>query len=527
MQYDKMRSAQNEARKMNNKLIRLIALMLVSLMLLFAVVACDSGSSGGDETSDNGGESGGPSNSGNGDGDETTFEQIGVPDGLNYGNTISILCWSDVQEPEFEVKEVSLDHTLQAIYERNQNTVKKLGLNAEEGGLTWTSIKGRGNTNMVEFAQHVGNSYISGNRDYDIVATYSRTAALCAINGYFADIAAIEDSHIDLTRTWWTPSLVETVTIDDSIYFLSGDISTNTIHMMYTIFCNTEMIKTLNLKDPVQMAVDGKWTLAEFRSLCEGVFMEQMNDGKPDTGDRFGFVTTMGNTEAFYNGNDLFAIDTDDEEVLIMSDDIKSQKASKLVNDLTEFFQTIDVRPFGNPAIEFTAENALFTQYTMRFAQNYLSKVQFKYAALPTPKYEEKQVGYRTAVSADVSLWGIMKDVENDPDMLSECSAVLETLAYYGYRYTTPQIFETNLKVKYSDIDDLNTVKCFDLIREGVVYDLGYIIPSTELGDYFSSIFARAVCGKDDWSSVKNANYTMMSNRLVEIIDKFDQHKYG
>ncbi len=512
---------------MNNKLIRLIALMLVSLMLLFAVVACDSGSSGGDESNDNGSEQGGPSNSGNPSGtDETTFEQIGVPDGLDYGNTISILYWSDVQEPEFEVKDVSLDHTLQAIYERNQNTVQKLGLNADEGGIVWTPLKGRGNTNMTEFAKHVGTSYTAGNRDYDIVATYSRTAALCAINGYLADIAAIEDSHIDLTRTWWTPSLVETVTIDDSIYFLSGDISTNTIHMMYTIFCNTEMVKTLNLEDPVKLAVEGKWTLDKFMGLCEGVFAEQNDDGAPSSGDRFGFVTTQGNTEAFYNGADLFAIETDDTEVLVISDDMIGNKASKLVNELTAFYQTIDVRGFGNPAIEFTAEHALFTQYTMRFAQSYLSKVQFKYAALPTPKYEEKQVGYRTAVSADVSLWGIMKDVENDPDMLSECSAVLETLAYYGYRFTTPQIFETNLKVKYSDTDDLNTVKCFDLIREGVVYDLGYIFPNTELGDYVSSIFARCIAGKDDWASVKNANKTMLGNKLEEIVEKIDEHKY-
>lgn len=521
----------NEARKMNNKLIRLIALLLVSTMLLFAVVACDSGSGGGDESSNVGGDSGGPSGGDNsnpsgGGNDETTFENHSIPEGLEYGNSISILYWQDVPEPEFEVKDVSLDHTLQSIYERNQKTVQLLGLNPEDG-LVWTPLNGGNETRAAEFATHVGASWTSGNRDYDIVAGYSRATALCAINGYLADLAAIDDSYIDLSRIWWTPSLVETVEIDDSIYFLSGDISTNTIHMMYTMFCNTEMIKELNLQDPVAMAVNGTWTVDAFMGLCEGVFLEQNQDSKPSAGDRFAFVSKEEFTAAFYNGSDLFAIDTDEDEVLVISDDFTSTKATLLVNKLVDFYQTIDVRGRGTPQTEFIAENALFTQYTMRFAQSYLSKVTFKYAALPTPKYDERQVGYRTAVSPSMTLYGIMRDVENDPDMLTECTAVLEALAYHGYRYTTPQIFETNLKVKYTDASDLNTVKCFDLIREGVVYDLGNIFPKSETGTYIFERFAATIVGKDDWANVKAANLAMLKNHLEDVVEKFDKVKYN
>lgn len=518
----------NEARKMNNKLIRLVALMLVSLMLLFAV-ACTGNTNGGngDETTKGGSSGVNPSGSDvSGGSDESTYIESDLPYDLNYGNSVNILYWQDVLEPEFEVKDVSLDHTLQAIYERNQNTIQRLGLDPETG-IVWTGINGgNSETKTAEFATHVGTSWSAGNRDYDIVAAYSRAAALCAVNGYFADIAAIEDTYIELDNIWWTPSLVETVTIDDSIYFLSGDISTNTIHMMYTMFCNTEMIKELNFDDPVAMAVDGKWTIDAFMGLCEGVFLEQNQDSQPSAGDRFGFVTTEKYTQAFYNGADLFAVDTDPDDVLVVSDDFTSIKATTLVNKLVDFYQTIDVRGRGTPQTEFISENALFTQYTMRFAQNYLSKVTFKYAALPTPKYDEKQVGYRTAMNPCFTLYGIMQDIENDPEMLTECSAVLEALAYYGYRYTTPQIFETNLKVKYTDINNLNTIKCFDLIREGVVYDLGDIFPKSETETYMFERFSATVVGKDDWASVKAANLTMLENALEDIVKKFEEHKY-
>ena len=514
----------NEARKMNNKLIRLIALMLVSLMLLCAV-ACDGGGSD-DETSDTPGSGGpNPSQSNPSGSEEVTFEASGLPDGLNYGNTVKILYWEDRPELEFDVKEISADHTANAIYWRNQNTIKKLGLDEKEG-LSWTSLKGN-EKNMSNFATQVGASYAAGKGDYQIIAAYSRAAALCAINGYYADLAEIDDSYLDFSRRWWTPSLISNVTIDDSIYFVSGDISTNTIHMMYGIFCNTDMIKSLNLQDPTELAVKGDWTLDVFKGLCAGVYDDVSNDGKKGSGDRFGFVSKKTYTEAFYNGSDLYMIIPDNTDILKVSIDYRSAKTTMLVNGLIDFYNTPDVHGNGNPEKEFRQQNALFAQARMQLAPTVLKDISFKYAALPTPKYDDRQVGYRTAVNENFTLWAIMKDVAKDEDMLIECSAVLESLAYEAYCNTTPQIFETGLKVRYSDEDNINTVKCFDLIREGVVYDLGRIIPESELGANMNERFAATIVTNDSWSTIMNANNTLLGTNLKDIVEKIDKNKYG
>ena len=523
-------------QKMKNIWLRIISLMLVSLMLVFAV-ACTTPETpqGGNETTaapggttgENGETQapGGDGTTGSGGGNVTTkpaesTAKIDVPEGLNYQNEVTVLFWEDVEMPEFEQAEPSINGVLNAIYKRNENTKKHLGLTK----LSWVGVKGN-HGQKEEFTEHVGNSYIAGDRKYDIIATYSRTAGHCAIEGYLYDLESIEDSYIDLSKPWWPQSLIDTVTIDDAIYFLSGDISTNTLHMMYAIFCNTDMITELTLDDPVDMAINMEWTLPEFMRLCEGVFTEQNGDDKPSVGDRYGFITEQLHIDAFYQGGGFNLIEADVDDVLVISKDFSSSKLNQMITDLKEFRFSPDVM-IGSSEAQFVDENALFTQNRMYLAERKLKDVEFKYACLPTPMLDTKQGEYRTCVGNPFTLWGIMRDVDLDGDeMLVECSAALECLAGYANYYTTPQIFEVNMKVKYSDIDKPETVQCFDLIREGVVYDLGRIFPNTEMGGlYMVDLFSKTISGGLEWSTERKANMTLLLSSLKQIVKKFEKH---
>ena len=285
------------------------------------------------------------------------------------------------------------------------------------------------------------------------------------------------------------------------------------------------MINDLRLPNPVDLTLEKEWTLDKFKELIEGVFSEQNGDDKPTEGDRFGFTTTSLHVDAFYAGSGLRMIVADDDKTLAVSSDFTGQKLSLLINDLANFFHTTDVRVGGNNEGQFVDGNALFTQNRMYLADRKLKNVEFKYACLPTPMYDAKQDGYYTTIANPFTLWGIMKDVEKDQLMLVECSAVMETLAYEAYRNTTPQIFEVNMKVKYSDIDNQGTVRCFDLMREGSVYDLGRIFPDTEMGTYMNDMVSRAIVGGLDWTSVKATNVAMLKANLRTIVSKFEGHK--
>ena len=516
-----MTAVETARAKMKNKLLRIIALMLVSLMVLFAVSCAESGDD--NESTDETTKDPNVIVVGTQPGNETeaqeTYVDDDIPEGLDYQNKVTVLFWSDVERPEFEVEEPSINPVENAIYKRNMTTVQRLGL--EE--LAWVGIPGS-SSKVSQFTEQVGNSYNAGGNDYDIIASYSLSTGQCAIEGYMADLEAIDDTMINLDKPWWPQTLIDTVTIDDSIYFLSGDISTNLLHMMYAFFCNTDMLTDLRLpENPVQLALSNTWTVDKFMALVEGVFNEQNGDDKPSVGDRFGYVTGSLHIEALYQGAGFDQVVTDIDDVLLLADDFQSAKLSRYVNDLIEFMGTADVWKLGNNQNQFADGNALFTNDRMYFTDIKLGDVAFKYACLPTPMYDTKQDGYRTCIGNPFTLWGIMKSVESDFDRLVECTAVLECLASEAYRLTTPQIFEVGFKVKYSDIDAPETVECFDLIREGVVFDLGRIF-AREIGKSISSMFASCIVQSQNWASITQSNLYVLHSSVREIVEKFDEH---
>lgn len=72
---------------------------------------------------------------------------------------------------------------------------------------------------------------MAGDGAYDIFAAYSRTIAACAANSLTTDISY--SKYIDFDNPWWQETLVEESMIGDNLYFISGDISTNVLYMMY------------------------------------------------------------------------------------------------------------------------------------------------------------------------------------------------------------------------------------------------------------------------------------------------------
>ena len=212
--------------------------------------------------------------------DETA---LSVPDDLKLNDEISVLHWSDTVVDEFEIEEITGDSLCDEIYWRNQYTADHLEITFK-----WSSTKGN-NSNKRNFVTVVENSYAAGDRAYDIIASYSRTMGLLSAQGLLADLAAIDNSYLDFDQPYWPSNLVENFAIDDSLYFISGDISTNLRFVMYGIFCNDNLRRTLKLESPLDIALAGEWTLSRFIEMAEGVYVDTDLDGKRSEEDTYGF----------------------------------------------------------------------------------------------------------------------------------------------------------------------------------------------------------------------------------------------
>ena len=140
------------------------------------------------------------------------------------GETVNLLYWSDVENQEFEAEEFTGEIVNDAIYQRNTTVEDRLNIR-----YNWIGTPGNGGS-IDSYVGKVRSSHTAGDNSYDILASYSRSIAGCLVNGLLTNLESA--AYLDYEKPWWPDNLLEESTIDGHLYFVSGDISTNALHMM-------------------------------------------------------------------------------------------------------------------------------------------------------------------------------------------------------------------------------------------------------------------------------------------------------
>ena len=502
---------------------RLLALLLALLTITMVGVACtqDTGS-GGDDSGDSGLI-------------DDRYDVNGrlndnLPDTLNYeGDTISIMTWGDVENPEFEQENVTGDNVRDAIYDRNNQIEDRLNVE-----LKFTSVPGPYNGLMSSYLGHVDAIYQANTQDYDIIASYSRAQGTLAVQGYLYNLATVKSSYIDLEMPWWPQQLVETVSFGPGgYYFVSGDMSTNVLYMMHMMFLNKDMFSKHQLTIPYQDVYDGTWTIDKLIELSTGIYVDKDKDNQVSGGDEFGFTAKDYVMDSFYIGSNMHWIDESETDWLVLSPDYTSSKTVKLVNKLGAFAATDDVwvgssGMFGdeNLSIEwklFAEGKALISMQHACYGDR-LTNVDFDYGLVPVPKYDAKQVNYYTGMGNPWTLYGIFVDFDDRGDKdatIAMFSAVLECYASEGYRLTTPEIFEVNMQLKYSEGQDETNM--FEYIRSGITFDIGKIF-GNELSN-IPSLPSQAIAANASWSATSGAYKRAITAQVKDIVDSFKEYQ--
>ena len=504
------------------KFTRIITFVLALLMICAMAVACA------DNKTDDPKETTTPKsdNPGQNTGDDSTaptdtsseYQPDNLPKDLNYGNKeVMVLHWN-AERDEFVSEGISGDNILDAIWNRNITIEERLGVK-----LAFEECKGN-NSNLNTFVQKVNTSFAAGEKIYDIIATYSRTAAQLAIKGYYADLNSIDDSYIDKDMPWWPDSIIDTMGVGDALYYISGDASTNTLHFMYTIYYNKQLLTDRGLTDPTEYVDNHTWTIEKLIEMSSNQYQDLDNDAKLSSGDFYGFSTIYYGVDAFYTGSNLKLVErTNDDELIKISDDYFSQKAVDLVDKLKPWLTSNDCYVSRKSAkvdyaLPFVDGNVLFCQNRVYLADakhgSGLNAVLWQYGLVPTPLYDENQENYITVIGNPFTLYGVMVDCEEKTMM----TAVLECWGSEAYRLTTPALFETNMKYKYSALD--TSARMFDILRETSSFDQGRIYSNT-LGPYMSEIISSTACDGGSWATVAKIYKKMLPKQLDAIIKSF------
>lgn len=332
------------------KIQSIIIVLIVAALMLTSLAACSDKQNGGDDTT-----AAGTSTDTAAVVEETT-KLLSIPDDINLGGeTMGVLYWSDVENPEFFAEEgtESTDKTLDAIKRRNASLEDRMQVKLD-------FIPQAGNfTNLKSFVSYIDSSYKAGDHSFDIIAGYSQSVANAAFNNYCYDLAKTE--YLDFDKPWWPSRLTKEATVNNRLYFVSGDISTNLLYSMYTVFFNKDLMATHpDLKSPYDLVNSNEWTVDTMLTMCQGFYRDLDADGKKSNGDQFGLILPRLGLDTFFYGSGLRTTDKNADGTLIVSDTYFSEKAQNLLEKLEKVcYDDDDGYWKGKPDV-FVAGNAAF-----------------------------------------------------------------------------------------------------------------------------------------------------------------------
>ena len=490
---------------------RIVCCLLVCLMLLPAV-ACAQTQSGSETTSAENAVTQTPVEGGSEEETESIYDANGylkddLDPALNFNNEeICVLHWNDAYFEEFSSPGENGEIVNDALYKRNCNVEDRMNIRFKFVGTAGDTY------NEAPFALKLSTSIESGDREYDLVGAYSYTAGLCAAQSLYYDLNEVD--HLNFKQPWFPDLLIDQATINNKLYFVSGDVSANAIYMMYVTFFNKEFLNDMKLENPYDLVQADAWTLDKMFEMCKGTYTDINANGIKDEGDRIGLYTYTLHLDSFLWGSNIFIIDSIGDDFKF-SEDILGEKTVDLQTKLKDFLYNTDdgfnTKQKDNNHEYFAQGLSLFWNDRCHRAIDFTDAGR-DFGILPIAKYNADQTDYISIMSNPFSLYGMPSDVV-DPNMVG---AVLECMASESYRIVTPALYERSFKMRYSQ--DSVSAQMFDIVKGGVVFDMARIFSNT-ISAYKS--WQKAIVGNTAWSSTVKAEIRAWNTQLEKVLEAF------
>lgn len=489
-------------------IIAVTATVLIAVLIFFAILAPGSRGDNNDDTNTTTPPNT-PADSGSNtpaDTSATNEVVLGIPEDTDFNKlTVTLLVDSSATMKEFFYDEVDGDRIGAAIHDRNMRTEDALGVT-----LNYVEEVG-GSSKYTSFNKVVENDIKSGDCEYDIIAAYSRALPILTLNGAMTDLTTVE--YLDLDQPYWPETLISECTVNDKLFYCSGDISTNLLWMMSGTFFNKSMLAASELESPYDLVDSNRWTLDKAIEMATDRYEDVDGAGTKDAADKFGYVMYDINFDAFFNGAGFVTITKNSTGELSISDDLTDQRLYTLIEKLGSFFNSTDAFFKSDISVReiFFEERALFITDRVFIAAGkdngkQLDKIEFEYGLVPQPKLYADQQSFVTNVGHPFMMYGISSGIK-DETLIDACGATLETLGYWSYKLVTPEVFEEAMKYKYAS--DEVTSRMYDILRSTVVFDLGRFY-TNQVGDAYKAVRGQITSGTNKFASQFKSLQKMM-----------------
>ncbi len=345
------------------------------------------------------------------------------------------------------------------IFERTLAVEEHLGVDviAVDGG-TYT-----------EYGATVSNSITAGDDAYQLVLTHVYYGVSNFITSNLVR-PFNEFGSINLDAYYWNSTLMDSLAINDQMYFGYGDFC---LSNCYVIAFNKDMVKEYEnvVGDIYQQVLNHTWTLdklIEYTSLVS----QDNGDGVWDVEDTYGFAGyAWVPLISFQTACDIPIVQEDADGELYISPLVdNAEKIVDLDQKIFDFVNSNNTYMWAPPgltgpteALPITSDRVMF-QMLNNFELVTTTATDVKIGVLPYPKWDEEQEDYKTLN------WNGLMCVPTSAKNTKMVGDVIEMLGYYSDDVTTA-FYETLLGTKVANAPQDSEM--LDIIWASQVSDIG------------------------------------------------------
>lgn len=439
--------------------IRILSLLLAGI-LLTGLVACKTNQGNGPTTTEK------PTDT---ETDSPYADRPNIPEDLDYsGMQFRILARnaSDYYSDELWVSaENTSTNVNSAVYSRYKKLEETYGVSFK--------LDSRFDENEIQQWVTTAARVADADDVYHLVATHGSRCPVYAVEGFSADWNRLP--YVNLGSDWWSQDAQQQWTaLSGSIYMMTGDISYLSVGQAVGQFFNKNLLRSIDLEYPYQLVRDGEWTYENFK-LYVAQLSSSLNsdDSKNIASDSVAYVTGWwrGPMNVIYSaGGRWLEVGEDDIQVIGASD----HNLTTVFDNYFDMLKSNTIIIQGNYADAWDAFNTnrigFYDDITLNAKE--FSKAGTAFGLLPMPKADTTVEKNYTFANAATNTFMVPVAVLSDSKTTEMTSVVLELLAYYGSKDVLPTYYNEVLTTGTQT--DAESVEMMGLIRDSLVYDLGY-----------------------------------------------------
>ncbi len=446
--------------------------------------------------------------------DDQGYEYSELPD-KKFDDIISVFSWSSQLDYEFNADGITGTAIRDVVYERNKYLSDNYGITIQVSSAPGAWGQKDDFIKKVEVNQSE-----TGDDAWDAIGYYSALSGSMAVRGFFEDLADKEKApYLDFNRCWWPKDLLNTASIGDSLYGITGDITPTFIRFLYVMHVNLDMLENYNTGVDIYDLVRKKeWTWEKLQELALGKVSVNGTSGTQEYG--FTMDSSVYCDGMLYSAG-FTVVENNKDGTLQMHNMSTDQKMIDFFDYMRAFLKGHDdVNAELGVAKEggFAEGHSMFHLGNLTQVQSYLLEVQWDYGCVPLPMYKNNtydQDRYYTNQGLTTTFYSVPINC-TDYELTS---FALEALAWYGYRYMTPTWFRETYQSRWLETPD--NAEMFEIIKNSVIFDAGRVF-GYHIGTYGAF---RAVYQTDDALTTHYLKNIETWNLRVEELNNISKKK--